>query len=128
MVWLLAVELQLREPKADGGCASTTPSIKLSCLSLDLGGDALVLSLPSHRGGGEEEKLPSDVVFGGSTEWQSGAGVLLRAQYMVTKFVAVIFGQQGDPSSTSSSKALWFICCSSTLLEGQVVRPRSSGG
>jgi hypothetical protein len=46
---------------------------------------------------------------------------------MATKLVAVIFGQEGDPSSTSSSEALWFIGWSSTLLEGQVVRPRSFG-
>jgi hypothetical protein len=60
------------------------------------------------------------------SERRSGAVVLPRAQHMETKLIAVIFGQQGDPYSKSSLEALWFICWSSTSLEGQVVRPRSS--
>ncbi|KAK1645385.1 hypothetical protein QYE76_063190, partial [Lolium multiflorum] len=54
VVMQLLVELHWREPEAGGGRAPTTPSIKLSCCSLDLGGAASVPPLSSHRGGGEE--------------------------------------------------------------------------
>jgi hypothetical protein len=47
---------------------------------------------------------------------------------MVNKFVVMISGQKGDPSSTSGPEALWFFCWGSTLMEGQVVHPRTSTG
>jgi hypothetical protein len=95
-------------------------------LSLDLGGVGLFLSPPSLHGGGQEEKKLDGVVIMNSMEGQSGAAVLPRANHMATKLVAVILGQKGDPSSTSSSEALLFICWKTTPTEGQVVRPRSS--
>jgi hypothetical protein len=62
------------------------------------------------------------------TGMRPGAGFLLRAQHVATKLIAVIFGQQGDPSSTSDLEALRSNCWCSTPLEAQVVRPRSPGG
>jgi hypothetical protein len=47
---------------------------------------------------------------------------------MTTNLLAVVLGQKGDPSSTSSSEALGFIYWSSMPFEGQVVCPRSSSG
>jgi hypothetical protein len=46
---------------------------------------------------------------------------------MATAMVAVIFGEKGGPSSTFVSKALLIHRWSSTLLEGQLVCPRSFG-
>jgi hypothetical protein len=47
----------------------------------------------------------------------------------VTRFVTVILGQQGGPSSsTSMTEALMVSCWSSTPLGSQVVRLRLSGG
>jgi hypothetical protein len=63
-----------------------------------------------------------------STCEHPGAGSLLRAQHAAIRFVAVILGQQGDPSSTSALEALRSICWCSTPLGTQVVRPRAPGG
>jgi hypothetical protein len=102
-------------------------SLSLS-LDLDLGGASMLLPPPSHRGGGQDEERLEGSVVGNSMEGKSGADVLSCAYYMVNRFVAVILGHKGDPSSTSSPKALEFICWSSTPLEGQVVRPWPSSG
>jgi hypothetical protein len=101
VAWLLAVVLQWKESKADGGSDSTTP-----CLSLDLGGVGLFLSPPSLHGGGQEEKKLDDLVVVDSMEGRFGAAVLPRAKYMATELVDVILGQKGGPSSTSSLEAL----------------------
>jgi hypothetical protein len=84
----------------------------------------LDLFLLGHHGGGKEEKI----LIGRLTDWCPGAGFLPRVQHTATELVDVIFGQQGDPSSTSGSEALRFFCWCSTLSEGQVVRPQSPGG
>jgi hypothetical protein len=89
---------------------------------------AMFLSPPSQRGGGLEEKLRDDAIVVDSMEGQPGAVVLPRTHHMVTKFAAMICGKKGDPSSTFGPEALWFFCWSSTPIEGQVVRPRTSSG
>jgi hypothetical protein len=68
-------------------------------------------------------------VFYRSTGERPGAVSLLRrAQHAATMIVAVILGQQGDPSSTSVLEALRSFCWCSTPLGLQVVCPRPPGG
>nr|XP_051196835.1 uncharacterized protein LOC127310183 [Lolium perenne] len=124
---LLSVALRWKEPEAEGGGASSPPSIKLDGFSHDLDGSSLDPLLLRHHGGGIEDEAPGDAVLGRSPERHPGANDL-RAQHMATELVAVILGQHGGPSSTSRSEALRFICWSSTPPEDQVVRPRHSGG
>jgi hypothetical protein len=107
---VLGAALRWWEPEADNGDATTTPQIKLICLSLDLGGAALDLLLPGHRGGGKEEGILVGVVVDRSTKGCPGAFFPPRAQHTATELVVVIFGQQGDPSSTSGLDALRSIC------------------
>jgi hypothetical protein len=73
------------------------------------------------------DRNPDEATFLQSSEQHPRAD-LLRAQHTVTKFVTAIFGQDGDPSSTSMAEALMINCWSSMPLEGQVVRPRPSSG
>jgi hypothetical protein len=124
---LLLVVLRWSEPEAGGIRAPTTSPINLIYFSLDLGSFILDSPLYDHRVGGDAEGPPDEVVVVQSTEQRPGA-VLPRAQHTVTEFVTAIFGQDGGPSSSSMVEALLINCWSSTLLEGQVVRPRLLSG
>jgi hypothetical protein len=128
VLWLLSAALRWTEPKAEGGGASSPPSIKLVGFSHDLDKSDQDPPFLCHHGGGKEVGGQGEAVLGRSLERRPGADDLPRAQHMATKLVAMILGQHGGPSSTSRSEALRFFCWSSTLPEDQVVRPRSFGG
>jgi hypothetical protein len=119
MALLLLAVLWWPETEAGGGVAD---------LSLDLGGLDLFLSPLSHHGGGLEERFHDEVVVVVSMEGHPGVVVLPRANHMANKFVAMICGKKGDPSSTSVQEALWFFFWGSTPMESQVVRPQTSTG
>jgi hypothetical protein len=94
MALLLLTVVWCPETEAGGDGAAATPSIKIAGLSLDLGGLAMFLSPPSHRGGGLEERLQDEAAIVVSMEGHPGAAVLPRANHMANKFVIMIYGKK----------------------------------
>jgi hypothetical protein len=126
VAWLLVAALLWKEPKADGGGAAATSSIKLAGSSPDLGISSLFSPLSGHHGDGDWEGMLGEIVVVGSADGHPRA-VLVCAHHAVTKVVTVFFGQDGGhSSSTSMAEALKVGCWSSTPRESQVVRPRLS--
>jgi hypothetical protein len=126
--WLLAAVLRWKEPKAGGGGAATTSSIKLAGYSPDLGDFALFPPLSGHLGDEDWEGISGEFVVVRSADANPGAD-LVCAHHAVTKIVAVFFGQDGGQSSTSSkTEALMVGRWSSTPTGSQVVHSRLSGG
>jgi hypothetical protein len=65
------MELRWMEPEMGGSGASASSPIKLVCYFFDVVGIAAVISLSSHRGGGDEEEFLGKA--GGSKNWRPGA-------------------------------------------------------
>jgi hypothetical protein len=73
VVWLLSAALRWEEPDAEGGGASSPPTIKLVGFSFDLDRSGLDLLLHRHHGGGNEDEIFVGAVLGRSTEGHPGA-------------------------------------------------------
>jgi hypothetical protein len=70
VVVLLLMELRWMEPEMGGGGGPASSLVKLVCCFFDAVGIAAVLSLSSHRGGGDAEEFLGDA--GGSKKWRRG--------------------------------------------------------
>jgi hypothetical protein len=75
VVWLLSAALRWEEPDAEGGGASSPPTIKLVGFSFDLDRSGLDLLLHRHHGGGNEDEIFVGAVLGRSTEGHPGAAL-----------------------------------------------------